>query len=474
MVRATRNINAARLQARCKNTSKGVCTNLSSPPRHTSSIVNRRTSSFHTTDGSVLLVLPVVRIMTKSMLLAAAALMLGIASHQAPLVDAFVPSMQWRVLSPSHYAEASSDADGNAGAADDEAARLRARADELRDQIRKMEGDLGDKRGRDYMAPVPAPAAVAEPEGMSLRNKRVLVVGANGRLGSMVTRHLLRNNPRTEVVAAVHVVGENSPTARGYGRLAYEIGAEDGAGSIGPAWSAEDRVASFEYTSDMESYNLQNCRVVEVELLDPVQCNTITEDVDAVVWCATDFNGNTPRAVSGLNIAFLFRAVADPTKGRVEIEGLRNILGGLKNAKQSKRWNKDLASSDAGDGASQSLDGPNDPMSFVLVSAAEDAFGEFETPYGEFNAIKREGEDIVAKEFPSLSHCVLQMAKYEDNFVEEGQECLREENKEMEGIDSANRMRRRINRRDAARAVSEALTDETLRNKVVECWTQVR
>lgn len=417
---------------------------------------------------------------TANSLLLAAALILGTASYHAAPTEAFVPSSLLSMAAAHNFrlsAESSSDdaENGNAGNDDDEAARLRARADELRDQIRKMEGDMGDNRGREYIAPVPAPAAVAEPEGMSLRNKRVLVVGANGRLGSMVCRHLLRNNPRTEVVAAVHVVGENSPTARGYGRLAYEIGAEDGAGSIGPAWSAEDRVASFEYTSDMESYNLQNCRVVEVELLDPVQCNTITEDVDSVVWCATDFNGNTPRAVSGLNIAFLFRALADPTKGRVEIEGLRNILGGLKNAKQSKKWNKDLASSDAGDAAStSSLDGPNDPISFVLVSAAEDAFGEYETPYGEFNAIKREGEDIVTKEFPSLSHCVLQMAKYEDNFVEEGLECLREENKEMEGIDSANRSRRRINRRDAARTVSEALTDETFRNKVVECWTQVR
>ena len=406
-----------------------------------------------------------------------AALFLGaglLASHHAPLfADAFVmPAGDAFVPPPlSMSVEASSESSDD----DEEAARLRARAEELRDQILKMEGDLGDKRGREYIAPVPAPStALAEPAGMSLRNKRVLVVGANGRLGSMVVRHLLRNNPTTEIVAAVHVVGENSSTARGYSRLAYEIGAEDGVGSIGPAWSADERVASFEYTSDMESHNLQNCRVVEVELLDPVQCNTICEDVDAVVWCATDFNGNTPRAVSGLNVAFLFRALASPTKGRVEIEGLRNILGGLKNAKQSKNWSKDRASSDAGEAASSSLDGPNDPLSFVLVSTSEDAFGEYETPYGEFNAIKREGEDIVTKEFPSLSHCVLQMAKYEDNFVEEGQECLREEGKTMEGTDAGDRSRRRINRRDAARAVSEALTDETLRNKVVECWTEVR
>lgn len=353
---------------------------------------------------------------------------------------------------------------------DEEAARLRAKADELRDQIRKMEDSLGDKRGREYIPSQPAsPAAVAEPEGMSLKNKRVLVVGANGRLGSMVCRHLLRNNPQTEVVAAVHYVGENSSTARGYGRLAYEVGAEDGQGSIGPAWSSEDRTATFEYTPEMQGYNLRNMRIVEVELLDPVQCNTITEDVDSVVWCATDFNGNTPRAVSGLNVAFLFRAIADPTKGRVEIEGLRNILGGLKNAKQSRKWSKDRA---AGiEEGSASLDGPNDSLSFVMVSAAEEAFKDFETPYGTFNGLKREGEDIVKKEFPSLSHTILQMSRYEDNFVDEGLDLLRQEHKDEEGVE---RSRRRINRRDAARAVSEALTDETLRDKTVEVWTQVR
>eukprot|EP00978_Attheya_sp_CCMP212_P033978 scaffold140115_cov44-Attheya_sp.AAC.5 len=136
----------------------------------------------------------------------------------------------------------------------------------------------------------------------------------------MVCWHILRNNPDTEVVAAVHYVGEESFTSRGYGRLSYEVGAEDGAGSIGSAWSAEDRVATFEYVDEMKDYNLRN--LVEVELLDPVQCETICEGVDSVVWCATDVNANQPRAVSGLNVAFLFRAEADPTKGRVEIEGL--------------------------------------------------------------------------------------------------------------------------------------------------------
>lgn len=336
--------------------------------------------------------------------------------------------------------------------ADAEASRLRARAEELREEIRKAEAELGDSRGREYTAPPPDPStAVAEPKGMSLKKKRVLVVGANGRVGSMVCRHLLRTNPETEVVAAVHYVGER--TSRGYGRLSYEVGAEDGRGTIGSAWSSEDRNASFEYVDEMADYNLQNLRVVDVELLDPVQCMTITEDVDSVVWCATDFDGNRPRAIASLNAAFLFRAVADPTKGRVEIEGLRNILGGLKQGKQNRN---DLER------------GPNDPISFVLISAEKEAFGDFETPFGSFIAIKREGEEMIRKEFPSLSHCILQMSKFDDNFIEEGLEILRDNGESEED----QKFRRRINRRDAARAVSEALTDETLVDQTVELWTQ--
>jgi len=195
-----------------------------------------------------------------------------------------------------------------------EAERLKQQAAKLRQQIRDAEAALGPDRGRGQQVPPetnkPEPAVAVLQQGMSLRNKRVLVAGANGRLGSMVCRYLLREygSVLKEVVAAVHVVGENSPTARGYGRLAYEVGAEDGVGSIGPAWSSEDRVQTFEYSGEiMGDYNLNKMRIVECELLDPVQCASIVEDVDCVIWCATDFNGNTPRAVSGLNIAFLFQ-----------------------------------------------------------------------------------------------------------------------------------------------------------------------
>lgn len=350
---------------------------------------------------------------------------------------------------------------------DDEAAKMRQRANELREQIRKLNEELGQDRKRNYDAPKSPERTELDIKsaGKSLRKKRVLVVGANGRLGSMVCRYLLRSNPDTEVVAAVHFVGENSYTARGYGRLSYEVGAEDGVGNIGAAWSAEDRVATFQYTDEMETYNLQNLRIVEVELLDPVQCETITEGVDSVIWCATDFNGNKPRAVSELNVAFLFRAVADPAKGRVEIEGLRNILGGLKKNLQDQKWRA---------GAPKKAS-PNDPTNFILISTSPDVFGNFETPFGEFNGLKRQAEQILQNEFPSLTHTILQMGKYDENFVEEDLDVMTEDSSSSyKTVDDREKAKRRINRRDAARMAVQALTDESLEAKIVQVWTDVK
>jgi hypothetical protein len=354
---------------------------------------------------------------------------------------------------------------------DAEAARvLKQKAEELRQEIRNMEASLGNERRNRQPAPTrqSAVGVQADENTLSLRGKRVLVVGANGRLGSMVCRYLLRNNPNTEVVACVHVVGESN-SSRGYGRLSYEVGAEDGVGSIGAAWS-EERTATFTYSDEMKDYNLQNLRVVEAELLNPLQCATITEGVDCVIWCATDFNGNRPRAVSGLNVAFLFRAVADPLKGRVEIEGLRNILGGLKQNKRDASGALDAVLGKASS-SSASPFSKNDPVDVVLVSAAPEAFQDFETPFGTFNGLKREGEEVLKNEFPSLSYSILQMSKYEDNFVEESLDILTEESNDSNSEDA---VRRRINRRDAARAAVDALTNKEGKGKTLQVWTAVR
>ena len=355
--------------------------------------------------------------------------------------------------------------------AEAEAERMKQQAEELRQQIRKMEQQLGDTReARRSQLDDGASTKVEDEvdEGMTLKNKRILVAGANGRLGSMVCRYLLRNHPEIgELVAAVHYVGEDSPTARGYGRLSYEVGAEDGIGNIGAAWSAEDRTATFEFDPNvMSGYNLNKLRIVECELLDPVQCASVAEDCDAVIWCATDFNGNQPRAVSGLNVAFLFRAVTRPDKGRVEIEGLQNMLGALKTAKQDK------ARTEAMTGSKQST--KNDPINFVLASTAPFAYTDFETPFGNFIGLKRQGEGIVQNDFPSLTSTVLQLSRFDDNFVEEGLDVIKEDSNEAARKDEKERSRRKINRRDAAKAVVDALLDESLVGKTVEVWTATR
>ena len=129
---------------------------------------------------------------------------------------------------------------------------------------------------------------------------------------------------------------------------------------------------------------------------------------------------------------------------------------------------------------SSALDGENDPTSFVLVSPAPTALDNFETPFGEFNAIKRQGEGVVKNDFPSLTNTVLQMSRYDDNFVEESLELkyiFENERDTEETVDNdkpVERSNRRINRRDAARAAVNALLDENLAGQTVEVWTATR
>jgi len=360
---------------------------------------------------------------------------------------------------------------------ENEADQMKRKAEELREQIRKMEEQLDDRRKeRGILLNENRPAGGDDDDDasgeMSLKGRRVLVAGANGRLGSMVCRYLLRNYPGVEVVAAVHYVGENSPTARGYGRLSYEVGAEDGIGSIGPAWSPEERTATFQFDVEtMTEYNLQNLRIVECELLDPVQCRSVCEGCDAVIWCATDFNENRPRAISGLNVAFLFRAAANPDKGRVEVEGLQNMLGAIKQARQDKERSAAISKSSARRG--------KDPVNFVLVSSSPQAFENFETPFGEYNAIKRQGEEMMRQDFPSLTSTVVQLPRFEDNFVDEGLEIMKEDVSSSSSAAAAaaaaatdrEKALRKINRRDAAKAAVDALVDEDYVGKVVQVWT---
>jgi hypothetical protein len=200
--------------------------------------------------------------------------------------------------------------------------------------------------------------------------------------------------------------------------------------------------------------------------------------------------------VASLNAAFLFRAVANPTKGRVEIEGLRNCLEGLTGSMNDRKWKEQrrMANYVGGVGvdddptpiaASVSTKKKStDSTQFVLVSSTPDAFGNFETPFGEFNGIKRQGEKIVMDEFPSLSFSVLQMGKFEDNFVEEGLDLqfadAEEDTVVVDGVICSTRTeenvkkaeQKRINRRDAARAAVDALLNEDIEGKKVQVFTK--
>mmetsp|Transcript_46654 Transcript_46654/g.53001 ORF Transcript_46654/g.53001 Transcript_46654/m.53001 type:complete len:591 (-) Transcript_46654:49-1821(-) len=461
---------------------------------------------------------------------------------------------------------------------EDAAERWKIQAQELREQIKKMEDNLSEQRpnsGNSIINNIRSSSLKYketeleatlneltsknkkskeqeqddEPPASILDGKRILVVGANGRLGSMVCRKLLRTYPEIkEVIAMVHIVGENS--MRGYGRLSYEVGAEDGRGTISPAWSLNTNddepdqtwnTQRFEYDEEvMAGHNLQKLRVVECEVLDPLQCTTIMDDAqpDIIVWCASDFNGNIPRAISGgsgplSSLPFLFRAVASPDKGRCEIEGLYNIVGALKKMKQETiQRERRLSAFDNNDNNNNNNkkdddDSNNDnnktqqqPVDVLIVSICPDALGDFETPFGRFLDIKRQGEDMIPTQFPSLTYSVLQFAQYEDNFVKEDLElkCMVVEKEaprivpsieqqqqqqgsnnsssfydaitnpslsssqqqekgeeEEETTPTTNRskktMIRRINRRDAARAVTEALIDPDFRQKKIQVWT---
>lgn len=228
-----------------------------------------------------------------------------------------------------------------------------------------------------------------------------------------------------------------------------------------------------------------------------------------IVWCATDFNGSTPRSLSGgsgplSGLPFLFRAVADPDKGRVEVEGLQNMLGALKNFKQEAiqrkrqmtaftgtvRESPGADTEEEGSAASSNNDNDNEArgVDFLLVSSCPDALSNFETPFGAFLDIKRQGEDMIPNDFPSLKYSVLQFATFEDNFVKEDLELKlmpieneaprvapssdgQQQQQQPQQPEKRQTKVRRINRRDAARAIGEALVDSDYHNKKIQVWT---
>ena len=310
-------------------------------------------------------------------------------------------------------------------------------AQKLRQEATDLASSLPERDESEFESPPP----------LRRLPSKILVIGSNGRLGKMVVRDILRNlcgpkSPSLNVIAGVH-------DARRVNSLSYEVGAEDGKGSIGAAWS-DQKTATFEWTPEMRGYNLEKLTVRDFELLSPLEVNDVVSSVDCVVFCATDFNGNKPRGISSLDAGLLFRAFRDPLKGRVEVEGIRNCLEALKKKNLKVDYNQ-----------------------FVLASVAEDVFGNFVTPLGDFNSLKREGENLL-KEFPSVSSCALRFGYFEDNFVEEGLSLITKESerrREAEADGKASNNRKKINRRDAATAMVKGITETSWRGKCIDIFT---
>ena len=122
----------------------------------------------------------------------------------------------------------------------------------------------------------------------------VAVAGANGRVGSMVVRELLRNHPQVTVRALVRSAAD---PWEGYGRLSYEVGAEDGKMELAPAWRMNEESgrfaapASIEFDESVQAgYGLERLELRECELRYRKDVEAALGDADAVVWCATAFN----------------------------------------------------------------------------------------------------------------------------------------------------------------------------------------
>ena len=110
----------------------------------------------------------------------------------------------------------------------------------------------------------------------------------------MVCRELLRNHKQVNVRALVRSA---SDPYKGYGRLSYEVGAEDGKMDLKAAWAMDDETGRFaapqtmEFDPDVQSgYGLDRLELRECELRYPKDVDEALSGVDAVVWCASSFN----------------------------------------------------------------------------------------------------------------------------------------------------------------------------------------
>ena len=197
----------------------------------------------------------------------------------------------------------------------------------------------------------------------------VLVCGANGSVGALVVKTLLRETQTKSVKAVVRSVDDLSS----YAALSYCVGAEDGRGTIRPVW--QSRQISFEGTREMSEYGLDRLEIVAGDLLDSQFCAEAVEGCDAVIFCAA------PPSFGGSLIGGMF----NKKRGSVDCEGVGLVASSLAKAL----------------GASRKIPGTN----FVLLSKPQPFARGTGTPS------QRRGEALLTYALPS-TFVVVQSATY--------------------------------------------------------------
>ncbi|KAL1528447.1 hypothetical protein AB1Y20_009793 [Prymnesium parvum] len=342
----------------------------------------------------------------------------------------------------------------------------------------------------------------------------IAVAGANGRVGSMVCRELLRAHTAVTVRALVRTASDVS----GFERLSYEVGAEDGAMELRPAWRLDEQTgrlaapATVQFDDEVQrGFGLARLELRECELRAAREVEEALADVDGVIFCATSFDTARRRLpdrvdeaagrLASAGMALFELRLGDAIFGKApraggadapaaselrgktaDVEGLQNVLSAL--ARNRKR-RASLAELSGQMGRPTALRVP-----FVLASACdylgydEDLLSR-ELRETEFGYRKRMGDAAVRAS--SLPYTIVHSARI-DGFAEEGLKPQVE--RREDGVASAAEAQgavgvrrddargRRIHPRDlAAFLVSSLATssntpeDEQLDSQTVEVWT---
>ena len=101
-------------------------------------------------------------------------------------------------------------------------------------------------------------------------------------------QELLRKHKNVQVRALVR---DASKAYQGYGRLSYEVGAEEGNMDLRPAWQADPETGRFASPATMEfdeevqgGYGLDRLEIRECELRYAKDVDNALGDADAVIW----------------------------------------------------------------------------------------------------------------------------------------------------------------------------------------------